>query len=298
MSYLQSLSVFIAVAEEENFTAAAKKLELTQPTVSFHMDNLEKQFGCSLVTRTSKGVTLTPYGKRLYESAQVIDQNLRRTYQEIRSMADGSSGHIHIGASTIPGEYILPTVITEFLQSYTGLRFTLTTSNSNHVLEGFREGKFPIAIVGIKPKEYVPSCELWEDELVLVGHPAVVETMTEGHGPEILEQVPFIMRSEPSGSRRTISEALTHAGVECKRLNTVLEVTGNQGLKTAIINKAGIGYISRWTIQDELNTKQLKIVPVPGIHVRRTFFLVTNPLLETAGTCLFLEFLMNNKIPF
>jgi molybdate transport repressor ModE-like protein len=77
MSQWQSLSVFLAVAEEGSFSGAAKKLEITQPTVSFHIDNLEKKLGCPLVERTAKGTTLTVYGEVLFANLGKAEALLR-----------------------------------------------------------------------------------------------------------------------------------------------------------------------------------------------------------------------------
>lgn len=291
---LQTLSVFIAVAEEENFTAAAKRLNLTQPTVSFHMDNLEKSLGCLLFNRTSKGVTLTPYGKRLYESASIVDTTLKTTYSEIRRMAEGNAGHIYIGASTIPGEYILPKIISLFIAKHDGIRFTLMTNNSNHILDSFKGGKFAIAVVGIKPAD-IETVELWEDELVLVGHPDIVAD-ANGHNDWSLTDFPLILRTDPSGSRKTIIDALKNMGVKEEALKVVLEVTGNQALKSAVINKAGFGFVSKWAVQDEVSAGKLTIVDVPGLQIRRTFYLISNPLIETAATRRFIDYLVQSQV--
>jgi len=291
---LQSLSVFIAVAEEENFTSAARRLNLTQPTVSFHMDNLEKNLGCLLFNRTSKGVTLTPYGKRLYESASIVDKMLKTTYNEIRQMAEGNAGHIYIGASTIPGEYILPGLISSFLTQKDAIRFTLTTNNSKHILDSFMAGKFAAAIVGIKPVN-MEAVELWDDELLLVGHPDLTANV-KAHAYWQLNDVPMIFRADPSGSRKTIMDALENLGIHKEMLKVMFEVTGNQSLKSAIINKAGIGFMSKWAVKDEIAAGALTIVEVPGLCIKRTFYLVSNPLLETAGIRRFIDYLVKEQV--
>ena len=85
MSFWQSLSVFGAVVEEGSFSGAAKKLDLTQPTVSFHIDNLEKNFGCPLFQRTSRGVTLTVYGDTLRNYTSKINVQLEEAHNHIKS---------------------------------------------------------------------------------------------------------------------------------------------------------------------------------------------------------------------
>lgn len=291
---LQSLSVFIAVAEEENFTSAAKKLNLTQPTVSFHMDNLERSLGCLLFNRTSKGVTLTPYGKRLYESASIVDRTLKTTYSEIRRMAEGNAGHICVGASTIPGEFILPRLISSFIAKKEAIRFTLTTGNSKQILQSFREGNFALAVVGIKPPD-LDAVELWNDELVLVSHPDLALNWG-GYSDWPLENFPLIFRADPSGSRKTVVDALETLGIHREKLKIVLEVTGNQAMKSAVLHKAGIGFISKWAVKDEISAGKLTVLEVPKLCITRTFYLVSNPAVATTAVASFIDYLAHSQV--
>ena len=105
MSHWHSLSVFIGVAEEGSFSGAAKRLELTQPTVSFHIDSLEKKFGCPLFQRTAKGATLTVYGETLYQNTRIISSLLDETEKQLKAMREGAAGKILFGASSIPASW-------------------------------------------------------------------------------------------------------------------------------------------------------------------------------------------------
>lgn len=291
MSYLHSLSVFFVVAEEGSFTAAGKKLKITQPTVSFHIDNLEKNFGCPLFLRTAKGVELTVYGQRLYQNTNKINSLLEETRCQIQSLVAGNSGHISIGASTIPGEYILPVLIAEYMQAATGVTFSVETGNSQAILAGYKAGRFPIAVVGIKPEE-VPAEPLWQDELVLVGHP----TIAEQYNNFPLDSLPLILRRAPSGSRHTLVQALTQSGFNLANFNVILEVTGNQALKTAALNRTGLCFISRWAIQQELADNRLSIMPVAGLELSRTFYALHNKALMPTAVHRFWEYLRQEKM--
>ena len=291
---LQSLSVFIAVAEEENFTAAAKKMRLTQPTISFHMDNLEKELGCTLFNRTSKGVTLTPYGHKLYESARIVDSIMKKTCGEVRRMAEGQAGHIYIGASTIPGEYILPRLISLFLSERKDIRFTLSTGNSGQVLDSFQEGAFALAVVGMRP-EKLEATPLWEDELILVGHPDLKLTFGNPVSSD-LARLPLVLRTEPSGSRKSVLDGLKKIGLDIDMLTLVMEVSGNQAMKSAIINRVGVGFISKWAVQEEIAAGKLSALNISGLHITRTFYLISNPLLSTTVVEQFADYLINMQV--
>lgn len=282
MSYLHSLSVFSTVVEEKSFSAAAKKLGLTQPTISFHIDNLEKKFDCPLFTRTAKGVMLTIYGTKLYHNTQKIHNLATETENHIKALVAGSAGEINIGASTIPGEYILPTIITDYMKLHPGIKFSITTRDSGTILSGFKQGQFPIAIIGKKPDDTVPSQAIWRDQIVLAAHPEFIRQLgIHATTAEILS-LPFILRESSSGTRAVALSALEKHGIPLHKLQTILHVSGNQSLKTGILKQVGIGFISSWAIQDELSSGRLISIPLPGIELERTFYAIHHsPLIPT-----------------
>lgn len=282
MPQWQLLSLFNTVAEEGSFSGAAKRLALTQPTVSFHIDNLEKIFGCPLFQRTARGVALTDYGKLLFDHTRKIDNQIKLAHQQIQHMLRGEAGELVIGASTIPAEYILPGLIAGFLRDRPGLRFSLQTGTSDTILTRFAAGDFPLAIVGIPPGDEYPTLDLWPDEMVLVAHPDLRSSLGEHPTLETVLAYPFVTRPASSGSRQAVGRALKEHGLSPDRLRIVLEAGGNEALKAAVINRVGLGYISRWAVQDELQAGRLAVVQIPRFRITRHFYAVHQaaPLLN------------------
>lgn len=282
MSQWQSLSVFLAVAEEGSFSGAAKKLEITQPTVSFHIDNLEKKLGCPLVERTAKGTTLTVYGEVLFANLGKAEALLKVAENQLNSMVKGAAGRITLGASTVPAEYILPGLAAEFLQKNPGLEIDLRTGDSMTIIEAFSAGQFPIAVVGSPPGDGVKSRPLWQDELVMVAHPALADRL--GNAPSLEEalSLPLISRGQSSGSMRAVENALAVRGIGRDRLRVVLQVGGNEALKAAIASQAGAGFISRWAVREVLSAGRLAVIPLTEVRIFRTFYAICRqPLLPT-----------------
>ncbi|WP_425058048.1 HTH-type transcriptional activator CmpR [Sporomusa carbonis] len=292
MSYIQSLTVFLHVAEEGSFSAAAKKLDLTQPTVSFHIDNLEKIFGCPLFIRTSKGVSLTIYGEKLYDTSRTINNLIDSTHHEIQAMARGSAGQIILGASTIPADYILPPILAEFLSRHAGVTISLITGDSHTILDKFNSGEIPIAVIGTKPEDSLVSYPLWSDNLVLAAHP---DFQLTSHGPaekDWLPTLPFILRKKSSGTASAALNALTRLGIDPDKLNVVIEAGSNQAVKAAILNKIGVGFISSWAIETELTSGRLITLPLPGLAIERRFYAVGREPMRPACLELFWRFLI------
>jgi DNA-binding transcriptional LysR family regulator len=292
MSHWQSLSVFLAVAEEGSFSGAAKKLNLTQPTVSFHIDNLERRLGCPLVDRTTRGTSLTVYGELLYANTRKADDMLRMAENQLRAMVDGSAGRIAIGASTIPAEYILPALAAPFLQSHPDVEVDLRTGDSQTVLEVFHRGDLPIAVVGTRPGGDYEAHPLWQDELVLVAHPALAGSLGSAPAAEEILALPLVARGKTSGSMRAVTDALAAHGFDPGRLRIVLRVGGNEALKAAIVNRAGAGFVSRWAVKEELASGRLVAIDLPPLRIVRSFYAVCRPPLVPECVRLFWEYLL------
>jgi DNA-binding transcriptional LysR family regulator len=292
MSHWQSLSVFLAVAEEGSFSGAAKKLNLTQPTVSFHIDNLERRLGCPLVDRTTRGTSLTVYGELLYANTRKADDMLRAAESQLRAMIAGAAGRITIGASTIPAEYILPALAASFLQSHPGVEVDLRTGDSQTMLEAFDGGDLPIAVVGARPGGNYEAYPLWQDELVLVAHPALAARLSPAPSAEEILALPLVARGKTSGSMRAVNEALADHGIDPGRLRIAFRVGGNEALKAAVVSRAGAGFISRWAVKEELAAGHLTVIDLPPLRIVRSFYAVSRPPLVPECVRLFWEYLL------
>lgn len=293
MSYIQSLTVFLHVAEEGSFSAAAKKLALTQPTVSFHIDNLEKNFGCPLFTRTSKGVLLTIYGEKLYETTRTINSLVASTHNEIQAMAQGSAGRILLGASTIPADYILPQLLSGFLKEHPGLTVFLVTGDSHTILKKFHNGEIPIAIIGAKPDDNLTSQPLWKDNLVLAAHPDFKTVANNSPAKDWLLTLPFVLRKKSSGTASSALSALGRLGIDPDTIKVVMEVDSNHAVKAAIMNKVGVGFISAWAVENELASGELITLPLPGPAIERQFYAISRQPLRPACLDIFWQYLIN-----
>ncbi|MDT8900225.1 LysR substrate-binding domain-containing protein [Anaeroselena agilis] len=292
MSHWQSLSVFLAVAEEGSLSGAAKRLDLTQPTVSFHIDNLEKKLGCPLVERASRGTSLTVYGEVLYANTRKAEAMLKSTENQLKAMTSGASGRIILGASTIPAEYILPGLIAAHLRTNPAIEVSLKTGDSQTVLDAFYRGELSIAVVGSRPPGECEAHPLWQDELVLVAHPEMAARLGESPSPEDVLALPLVARGESSGSMRAVFDAFSAHGIGQDRLHIAFQVGGNEALKAAIASQAGVGFVSRWAVADGLASGRLAVIPLPAMKIVRRFYAVSRPPLVPACVKAFWEYLI------
>ena len=296
MTNLQALAVFIAVAEEHSFSAAAKKLSLTQPTVSFHIDSIERKFGCPLFVRTRRGAELTVYGRTLYENTRNVQDLLERTERKIRDLCLGVSGQVTIGAGTIPGEYILPQLLAQFLRQHPGVSVNLISADSQSIYKMWQDGKLPICVIGFLPRELPTAQRLWTDEIIPVAAKQM-EIATAPWAPEDFRRFPLIVRHASSASMSTVQQAFERFGISLAECNIVLQVTGNEALKTAVQAGGGIGFISRQAVAKELAEGSLIEIPVTGLRIRRSFFALNSKENEMPATRILWEALLAAQAP-
>jgi DNA-binding transcriptional LysR family regulator len=294
MSYLQALAVFIAVAEEKSFSAAAKKLSLTQPTVSFHIDGMERKFGCPLFVRTRRGAELTVYGRTLYDNTRDVQELLDRTERRIQDLCRGVAGQISIGAGTIPGEYILPPLLAAFLRDHPGVSINLVSGDSRSIYEQWQSGILPICVVGFLPP--VDGAQtVWSDELVAVAAGRLRETMPRQLAPQELSRYSLVMRHASSSSRTAVAQALRQLGIQLEKCRVTLEVSGNEALKRAVQAGAGIGFISRRAVEAELAAGSIATVNIEGLSITRNFYALQRPNQELPLVTTLWTYLLTNS---
>jgi DNA-binding transcriptional LysR family regulator len=145
---LRHLHYFVAVADERNFTRAAQRLGITQPSLSSQIKQLETEMGTPLLRRETRGVELTDAGKLMFEEARVILADVERAKVGVGRRARGETGKINIGSAD--GTFfhpLIPTIIHEFKKQYPEVVLTLEESNTTLSLARVRAGAIDLAFV-------------------------------------------------------------------------------------------------------------------------------------------------------
>lgn len=269
------LQIFVTVYKTKSFTKAAELLYTSQPTISEHMQNLEARLNCRLFDRLGRSILPTAEAQLLYPRAMAILEDLRLLENDIRTSGNSMTGELLIGASTIPGTYILPGVAAAFKKEFPAISFEIRIKDSAEIVEAVAGNELFIGVVGAKttsPKlHYQPFAE---DELVLAvsgGSQVNPEiSMTE------LCNLPFILRERGSGTRKTIEILLAAQHFRIEQLNVCATLGSSAAVKEAIKAGLGVSVISRHAIRDELLTGAIKEVTVTGLAKQRNFFIVTS----------------------
>ena len=273
---LRKLEVFLAVLEFHSFSKAARKLGLSQPTVSAHVSALERTFGVSLLDRVSGDILPTAAGSVLQEHASKIVNQSREAVAAVHACQDLLVGDIEMGASTIPGTYLIPEAMVRFRENNGQAQIRLTVRSSQKVLELLESGEIELAVVGdsrMKPHIKVKPCI--QDTVVLVAPAGHRLTLKENVSIEDVAKYPLIMRQEGSGTQRRVEEALTGMGVVFdKDLNVVCTLSSSEAVREGVKRGLGLGFVSRRAVDSELENGSIQIVEIEGVTMERSFFLV------------------------
>ncbi len=294
---LHKLEIFYWVAELKSFSHAAELLSLRQPTVSAHVQELEKAVGGKLLYRVPGKVSLTPLGQMLAERAKNLLVFKREAVAAVELFHGTLSGELWVGGSNIPGEYLLPQKLGAFTNKYPAVRPILRIGDSASIVEDLLDGKVELAIVGSKGNDARLRFErLWDDEMVL----AVPKNHPWGQRPFVrvgdLKSEKFISRERGSGTLASLQRLLAKGRQSPGDvLNVAMELGSTEAIKEALMAGFGISILSRISIRHELAEGSVVEVPIRGMTMKRDFYQVYHrrrPLHPIARA--FREFLLHD----
>jgi len=268
------LKIFAAVYRTRSFTKAAEELYTSQPTISEHMRNLEDRLGCKLFDRLGRSIMPTPEAELLYPKAVEILNEMTRIQEMLASASSSVSGTLLIGASTIPGAYILPEQAAAFKRKYPNVSFQIDINDSAQIIKKISSHELYMGIVGAQiPSSNVTYTSFAEDELVLTvpPHSKLPDEIT----PPDLYDLDFLMREEGSGTGRNIEVFLLRQNIHTSQLKTRAVLGSSTAIKEAVKSDLGVAIISDLAIRDELTYGVLRKIKIKELEMKRSFFIVT-----------------------
>lgn len=269
---VRDLQIFLSVAKHLNFTRASEEVNLSQPSVSVRMRQLERDVGSKLFEQLGKKIALTEAGKILVPYAgKVISavDDARNAMDELRGLERGS---LRIGASTTPGMYLIPKTIAHFKRRYPKIDVHLTVKDTRQIEEGVIQNEFDFGFVGGHLTGDDVNVVSWiTDELVLIvppGHRLAARRLVK---PQDLSREQFIFREQGSASRAVVAAHLRKARIEAE---AVMEMANPESVKKAVQNGLGIAFISAFAVESELKAKTLLTVKVQNLQIHRELKIV------------------------
>jgi DNA-binding transcriptional LysR family regulator len=288
----RQLQAFCEVVDRKSFSLAAEKLGVTQPAVSLQVRALEKRLGAQLLDRSGRRVEPTESGLKLYRSAQRLLTLEAEIVSELAEEATGElDGTFEIGASTGPGGVVLSQILCQFAEVHPKLHVALSVFDTQTVVERVADRTLQLGVVGAAPRhrgvEYEP---FFKDTVVLAcppGHPFAGRTVTL----EDLRGEQLIMMQEGAGVRQMIEDELRRVGTRLRDLEVRLELGLQESVTSAVRGGYGITFISRSSVEKDLDAGLLSEARVEGLALEREIHPVRAAgRSETRAARAFLEF--------
>jgi DNA-binding transcriptional LysR family regulator/predicted ATPase len=263
------LRAFAALARRGSFSGAAEELYVSQPAVSKHLAALEAEVGKPLVSRGRAGSPLTPAGELLADYVLRAEALLANARRALSAGAEAETGTLALAASGIPGTYLLPDILLDFHERYPGVDLEFEVSTSAEALGLVRTHQAELGVVGgLEPPAELDSEPLLDDEVVLVGPPALGGRRLR---PKELENLTWISRAEGSATRAAVETARWEMGLHAVR---TLELPSWEAVKRAVASGGGIAAVSRLALDMEVEAGALVVLDVPRWRLMRTIALV------------------------
>lgn len=275
----RELEVFLAAAEQENFSVAARKLHMSQPSISFQIQSLEQQLNVQLFQRIGHRIQLTQAGRDLLPIANEMMALSGQIEELMEARQSVVTGSLNIGCTTTPGRYLLPVLLGAFRQRYPGVLTSVDLGTDRSAMEEkllAKETHF--AIFGLPPKS--KKLEVWpifHDELVLIVSPRHPWARRNQVTVEELREADWVMREPGSATRQLTQSQLSERGVNPEELKVVMELGCPEAVVVAVENECGVSFVSRVAIQRSQQLGRIQPVPVADLSVCRQILMASNP---------------------
>lgn len=294
---LNQLRIFCAVVEKKSFSRASEAVFLSQPTVSLQIRSLEQELNTQLLDRQGREVGLTRTGETLYQYARRILQLAHEAEQAIDQIKGLMKGLLTLGASTIPGEYLLPSLLAEFKGIHPAVEIDLYVSDSQEVITKVLSQELELGFVGARDKnDKLVFKHFSYDKIVLIASSNNTYLGQNSLTSEQLKGMPFILRERGSGTRTTVAQKLREKGIKEEDLNVVMKLGSTAAVKRAVENGPGVSFVSEKAVANEMKLGTLKLVPVVDLDLNREFFIVfKRHKSHSPATEALLRFLEKNK---
>ena len=269
----RQLEAFVSTVEHKSFSAAAAALYLSQPTISSHVHSLEKELRVQLIHRTTKRFEVTSEGQRLYEYAVALLQLQKKAINEL---SDAPKKELHIGASSVPGQCILPQILGNYRQLCPDVCFQVVFSDSLDIIQQVSNGTLDIGLVGTTAESRCAFVPLVSDELVVAvpNTPHYQELISSRTPLSQLLKEPIIMRTDHSGTMRETQQFLQRLQISMDDLNIIAYMNDAAAIQNCVIQGLGVSIMSRQTVEASAQRGDLLMVPLGEHALLRKLYIV------------------------
>ncbi|GAB4502605.1 MAG: LysR family transcriptional regulator [Anaerolineales bacterium] len=297
MVNIPELKVFVAAAEELNFSRAAQRLHLSQSAVSQNIQSIEKNYGVELFVRHGRSVQLSEVGQAILPMAREALSAARLVEDTLSNIHGEVAGELTIGCSTTSGKYLLPNLLAAFRGEYPAVRTRIGVIQRNSVIERLLNQTLALGVISRKAEHRDLECiPLFEDKIILIV-PANHPWAKYGRAlPADLAEQPFIRREDSSGTCEAVFEELKQFDIGSDDMNIVMELGNAEAIEMAVEEGIGVAFVSELVAARGLALGKVRQVEVEGLNVSQTVYLCRQmAAIFTRAESYFWEFTKNKR---
>jgi DNA-binding transcriptional LysR family regulator len=256
---LAQIEAVVEVARQHSFTRAAQALFLTQPTISNRIQTLERDLGCSLFERRSRGVALTEEGRAFLPHAERTLQAVRDGLEALESSREATGGRLAIGSARNIGAYVLPPILESFRRRHPGVELQIRTGRSSDVLGMLLNDEVQIGFGRTLVHRDVRSFHIYDEEIALFVHPS--HPFTDSTGVTVYEigREPLILYDPGSTYYVMINRLCQEAGIAPR---VTMQLDSIEATKKMIEQGLGVSLLPVSAVQREVEAVSLVQVPI------------------------------------
>ena len=264
------LFTFMKLCELKSYTKTAECLHMTQPTVTQHIQYLERQYGVSLVEYHGKNVTLTPKGEQLYRFVMTMEADSERVKQILKE-PEPEKRHMKFGATLTIGQYIMPPILAKYYTLHPNVQITMPVENTKRLLQRLNDGEIEFAMIeGYFDKHVYGHALLSYERFLAVcapGNPLLQRT----YKLDELCSYPLVIREKGSGTRDIFEHILNEHYLSIDDYEHILELGSFQVIKDLVCQ--GIGFTCAYepVVKEEMKKGLLKEISIEKFSAEREF---------------------------
>jgi DNA-binding transcriptional LysR family regulator len=265
--------IFFEVARALSFTKASQSLYISQSAISKHIKALEEYYKVGLFERHGNSISLTTAGNLLYQKLLTAKQLQNELNEEFKLVSANFTPQVRmvIGSSTTISLYMLPPLLSAYLQQNPNVLITLKNRNSENILKALLDHEIDLGIMeGLTKVNNVSYTPFITDEVIAVcssQSPLARQKLQLKN----LYTLPLALREHGSGTLATLEDALIQKGIKLNDLPVKIRLGGTEALKNFVRADTCLSFLPRPAVSKELETGELTEVSIDGLQIKRTF---------------------------
>jgi DNA-binding transcriptional LysR family regulator len=293
---MNHLLYFHAVAKNGSITGASKELMISQSSLSIQMKQFEQSLGHQLLNRGKNGVDLTESGEIVYQSAELISQEVDRLTDRLEQAEHRVRGTISIATVNSIGIYMLPDLLKEFKEAFPEVRIKIDFKSARESTDMLQAGKVDFSIITWNRKhDNLTAVPLRTNKLFLVGPPDHPLAGSERLSPRELEKYPFIGFEEGTPTRTMVDALFKRMAID---VDYTIESGNAATIKHMVMAGMGLAFLPEVAVGQELRDERLSRLDVPTMVMAQEITLYYKKSRSLSATKLeFIQFLKERSAP-